>query len=450
MDRRPDLLAIADRVLGWADDDEDVEVVVVRQRETDVRAYEGEVEAFTAAETLGLGVRVVHRGRQGFSYAGTLETDQLADVLREARDNATFASPDEFVGLPAPDGVEPAPLDLYDAHLDRVPPDDKVALAIELERAARAADRRVCGIDSADYGDVAAEVVVANTLGVRSVARETAVYLSVMAVAADGDERQEGFGFSVGRSVDVLDLELAATDAARRATRLLGARPPRTTRLTAVLDPFVTAELLGIVGSTLSGEAVLKGRSLFADRLGDQVASDVVTLVDDPTDPRAFTASTADGEGLATRRNPLVVDGRLQMFLHDSYTGRRGGVASTGSAVRRGFRSTPTPGVQALALVPGSRGQAELLAGIGDGLLVQEVAGLHSGVNPVSGDFSTGVAGLRIRDGELAEPVREATIASTIQRMLLDVVEVGGDLEWLPMAAAGVSLVIADVTLSGR
>ena len=158
----------------------------------------------------------------------------------------------------------------------------------------------------------------------------------------------------------------------------------------------------------------------------------MLTLVDDPTDTRAFTATDTDGEGLATRRNVLIEDGVLQMFVHNAYTARRAGTVSTGSAVRGGFKSTPGVGTQAVSLLPGTQSQAELIAGVGDGILMQDVAGLHSGVNPVSGDFSTGAEGLRIRDGELAEPVREFTIASTLQKMLKDVAAVGNDLEWLP------------------
>jgi PmbA protein len=286
------------------------------------------------------------------------------------------------------------------------------------------------------------------TTGIRSTSRETGCYLSVYVLAGEGDETQTGFGFSIGREPGDLDPERAAAEAVERATRLLGAVKPESARLTVVLDPWVSAQFLGIVGSTLNGESVLKGRSLFADRLGEEVAAPLLTLIDDPTDTAAFTATAADGEGLATRRNVLLENGRLLRFVHKSYTGRRSGGASTGSAVR-GYASTPGVGIQALTLVPGTRTQAEMVADVDDGLLVQGVSGLHSGVNPVSGDFSTGAEGLRIRGGELAEPVREFTIASTIQKMLQDVSEVGGDLEWLPMHAAGVSLVIGDVTVSG-
>ena len=444
-----ELIDIATRVAGWADDGEEVEACVVHERETEIRAYEGEVESLTAAESQGIGIRVVIAGRQGYAYAGTLDDDAIQETLREARDNAAFAEADEFNGLATPDGVATAELDLFDDTLVGFAVDDKVALALELERATRAADDRISGIESAEYVDTIFESAVATSTGVVAAGRETGCYLSSYALAGGDDETQTGFGFSIGRGPAALDPAKAAADAAERATRLLGAVKPPTARLTVVLDPWVTAQMLGVIGHTLTGDAVQRGRSLFADRIGEQVAVDDVVLIDDATDPAAFTASMADGEGLATRRTTLIRGGELEGFLHNSYTARRGRVASTGSAVRPGFKGGPVVGAHALSLRPGTKTQEELIAGIDDGLLVQGVVGLHSGVNPVSGDFSTGAEGLRIRDGAPAEPVREITIASTIQRLLLDIQAIGADLEWLPMSAAGVSVVVADVTMSG-
>ncbi|MEY4362212.1 MAG: hypothetical protein RL391_1518, partial [Actinomycetota bacterium] len=324
----------------------------------------------------------------------------------------------------------------------------KIALAKELERLAIAADRRV-RVDDSNYSDSFGEAAVATTTGIRVSGRENGCYLSVGTLADDGDETQTGFGFTVGRNTYELDVEKAAREAAERATRLLGASKPKSRRVTVVLDPYVTAQFLGIIGSTLNGESVVKGRSLFAHRLGDEVASPLVTLVDDPTNPLAYTATDIDGEGLAARRNVLIDRGRLGMFVQSSYSARRMGVATTGNGVRGGVGGSPSAGCLALQVVPGSRSQAEIVAGIDDGILIQQVQGLHSGVNPVSGDFSTGAAGLLIENGTVGAPVREFTIASTLQKMLLDIAEVGGDLEWLPMRATGVSLVIHDVTMSG-
>ncbi|MGZ4695062.1 MAG: TldD/PmbA family protein [Acidimicrobiales bacterium] len=443
------LLDIGDRVVAMAAPGEQVEAVVSRGRDTEIKAYDGEIESLSSAQSQGVGIRVIADGRQGFAYAATFDDDVLAETLAEARDNAGFATPDEFLGLAEPDGVAVAELDLFSEALEAFPTDAKVELAIELERAVLAADPRISGIESAEYVDVMAEGAIVSTTGIRTMGRETACYVMTYAMAAEGDDVQTGFGFSVGREPGELDVAHAAAQASDRATRMLGAVKPPSERLRVVLDPWVTAQFLGILAYTLDGEAVLKGRSLFAERLGDEVASPLVTLVDDPTDPDAFTATETDGEGLATRRNVLIEGGVLKLFVQNAYTARRSGTVSTGSAVRGGFKSTPGVGCMATSLLPGTATQPELVAAVGDGLLVQDVAGLHSGVNPISGDFSTGAEGLRIRGGELAEPVREFTIASTLQKMLKDVVSVGNDLEWLPMSAAGVSLVIDEVTISG-
>lgn len=443
-----ELLSIGDRIVALAKAGEEVEVVVGRSTSTEVRVYEGNVEQLASATSAGIGVRVIHDHRQGFAYAGSLDEDVLAETLAEARDNATFGTPDEWLGLAEPDGLAIPDLDLFRESLAKVTTEEKIDLAVELEKAVRAQDARITGVEAADYADGVSEGAVVSTTGIRSYGRDTSCYVSTYCVAQDGDDTQTGFGFSVGRSPEDLDVSIAAADASRRATRLLGATQPASGRVTVVLDPYVTAQLLGIIGSTLSGEAVLKGRSLFADRLGEEVASGAFTLIDDATNPLAYSSSETDGEGLASRRNVLIDGGRLNQFVHNAYTARRSGTVSTANAVR-GFSSTPAVGCRALSLAPGTQMQPELLAAVGDGVLISSVSGLHSGVNPVSGDFSTGAEGLRITGGELGEPLREFTIASSIQRMLAEVVAVGADIEWLPMRSAGVSLVVHGITVSG-
>ena len=442
------LLALGDTIVARANDGEQIEAIVVNETDTEVRVFEGDVESFTSATSQGIGIRVINDQRQGFAWAGSLDPDVIDSTLSEARDNATFGSIDPDLDLAEPDGVEMAELDLYNDAVRQFATDDKIALALDLEAQTKDRDPRVMVVESVDYADSVSHGAVVTTKGIRIGGQDSGCYVTATVIAGDEEETQVGFGYSVTRDPSQLDLTHASEMAVDRSTRLLGAVKPPTERLTVVLDPMVTSQFLSIIGSTMSGEAMLKGRSLFADRLGDSVAAASITLVDDPTNPLAFTASEADGEGLATRRNVLIDQGQLQKFVHNSYTGRRLDTASTGNAVR-GFSSTPGVGTIALSLVPGERAQADLIAGIDNGVLIQGVSGLHSGVNPVSGDFSTGADGLRIRNGELAEPLREFTIGSTLQRMLLDVIEVGGDIEWLPSSAAGLSLAVGDITVSG-
>jgi PmbA protein len=444
-----ELQELADRVAGWARDGEQVEAYVARSTHTSVRVFDGDVESLSSAQSEGVGIRVISGHRQGFAYAASLDIDVIAEILAEARDNAAFGEVDEYLGLAEPDGVVAADLDLFRPEMADFPTGRKVDLALEVERATRAADPRIKGVESADYGDTIAEGAIATSLGIRTSSRRTICSISSSALADDGRGTQTGAGYSVARSPDDLDVEKAAGDAARRATRLLGATKPVTQRLTVILEPNITSSIVGLISSLLSGMAVLKGRSFLAGKLGEQVAVPLLTLIDDPTNPEAFGAHRFDGEGLAARRNVLIDNGVVRQFAQNSYTGRRSGLASTGNAVRGGFKSTPGVGSRALSLSPGELDQEALLAQIGDGVLIQSMSGMHSGVNATTGDFSVGIQGLMVRHGEIAEPVREATIASTLQRMMNDVVAIGGDREWLPGGAAGMTLAIGDITLSG-
>ncbi|HUC05392.1 MAG TPA: TldD/PmbA family protein [Acidimicrobiales bacterium] len=444
---------LATSVVEQARPGEGMEVYVTRGSETEVRAYQGEIESLTSADSSGVGIRIVTGGTDGaqvgFSWAGSLEPSVIDDALTEARDNARYATFDPDVVLAQPDGVAAVSLDLWHDGVETTPMDRKVEMALELERATTGTDPRVRRVRGAEYSDSRREVALASTTGIRSTARRTNAYLSVEAIAEDGGDTQIDYAYSVGRSPDELSADDASKDAIVRATRLLGAQKAKSTRCTVVFDPRVVSTILAVVSSALSGEAVVKQRSFFAGRIGEPVANASVTLVDDPTDVRAFGASSHDGEGLACRRNVLISDGVLRMFVYDALSARRARTSSTGSAVRGGFAGTPSAGCRALVLTPGSRSAEEILGQVGEGLFVQSVSGVHSGVNPVSGDFSVGAEGLMISGGALAGPVREVTVASTLQRMLQSVVEVGNDLTWLPGVAAGQTVAIADMSLGG-
>ena len=231
----------------------------------------------------------------------------------------------------------------------------------------------------------------------------------------------------------------------------MGARQPESRHCPVVLDAFVAASFVGFIGGMLSADAVQRGRSLFADREGEEVAGPAFELVDDATDPAGPGSAPFDGEGSATRRTPLIQDGRLLTFLFDVRTARRAGRATTASARRGSYRSPPSVGPSNLIVSEGDADLAQLLAEAGDGLYVTDVAGLHSGVNPVSGTFSVGASGRLIENGEPGAPVRELTIASDLVTMLRGVTRVGAPSRWVPLAGSVKTppLLIEDMAISG-
>lgn len=442
------LMSLADRVLAAGAPGDQIEIVLARSSGISVRVHGGEVEALTASDHSGAGIRVIRDGRLGFAHCGTLDLDVLLDTLEAASDNCNFGEPDPHNALVEPDGVPVVRQQSWSSAVDEFDTDQRIATALELERLATGTDPRVRTARSTSYADGSGASVIASTLGIRAGERFSSCSVSTQPMANADGETQIGASFDAAREPGQLDLELVAAEAVERAVRLLGSQKPPSARLTVLLEPRLALQLMGIVAGMLNGEAVVKGRSPFADRRGEVIASPLLSLRDDPTCSESLGAEEVDGEGLATRPNQLVDSGVLVDFLRDGYVGRRTGEGSTASAVRS-TRSLPGPGAQVLVMTPGTRSFDDLVASIELGLWVNSLTGLHSGVNPVSGDFSVGADGVMIRGGALAEPVRELTLASTLQRLLLDVSEVGGDGIWLPSGHYGASLVIDDVAVSG-
>jgi PmbA protein len=448
-----DLLDLAARVVSWAGGGEGVEAYAVHSVDTSITAFDGEVESMSSSETRGVGVRVVVDGRMGFASTSDVTDEGLGYALAEARSNAAFGTPDPGNVLPAPAGAyEPVP-SIFVSGLENVPAAAKVAAALELERATRAAHPLVTAVDSATYGDSRSSVAIASTTGIAAEYARTDVYAYVAALARTEDDTQTGLGLTQARSFDGLDLSHAAMEAATRAARLIGARKPATARVPVVFDPLVTASFLGVLASALTAEAVQKGRSLFADRAGDAVAQAALSLVDDGRLAEGPAAAPFDDEGVATRRTPVISDGVLRGFLHNTETAARSGgdAASTGNATRGGFNTSPGVAPSNLFLDGVPVPPTEILTRGEGGLYVQDVSGLHSGTNPVSGEFSVGATGLWIRGGALDEPVREVTVSSTLLDILLGIAALGSDRRFYPFGGSygGATVLVAEMTVAG-
>lgn len=449
-----ELLPRLDRIVERAGPGEQVEAFGLDETETVVKAHDGAVESLSSARRVGIGVRVVAGHRVGYCYTVDLDESALREALTEARDNATVGSPDPGNVLAAPLDVPPMDESLiFDGTVETTAPAEKVDAAITLERAARGAPE-ITGTDTAQYGDGVRTAAISSSTGVRASYRRSDAYVLVEALAGRNGSTTSAYGLSMGRSLADVDITAAAEEAVRRATRLLGGRSPSSARVPIVFDPFVTASFLGVLAGGLLAESVQRGRSLFADRVGDRLAPDFVNLIDDGRHPTGPSTVPWDGEGTPTQTTVLLDGGVLSGYLHNvaSATRDAGDTAtSTGNASRPTFSTPPGLSSTNFYLHPGSTPPADLIGSLDSAFYCQQVMGLHSGANPISGDFSVGAAGVMVRGGQFAEPVREATIAGSIPQMLEGIVAIGNDLRFLPFGggAGGVTLIIEGMTLAG-
>jgi PmbA protein len=443
-----ELDAIVERLAAEATGGEGVEAYAELTTETSVSAFQGEVERLTSASSSGVGVRVVADGHLGYAYTADLSDQGLRECLAEARANLEVSGEDP--GNVLPEAAAYQALDgLFDVRQADTAPERKVALALDLEARTRAADPKVTQVESARYGDVVGEVAIASSIGVKGSFAVTHAWCLTIAMATEDGQSQVGYAVDAARALDDLDPGPVAREAADRAVRMLGAAKPATRTVPVVLDRMVAPSLLGVLLAGLSAEEVQKRRSLFADRLGEQVGAAGLRLIDDGRLVAGPGAAPFDGEGVPTRRTVLIDDGVLECFLHNTATAARGDASSTGNARRGSFKSSPGVSAHNLFLEPGELDQAGLLARAGEGLLVQDVSGVHSGANPITGDFSVGVSGLWFRNGELAEPVREATVAAHLLDILKGIEAVGSDLRFTTGSIGGSSLLIGQMTVAG-
>ncbi len=401
----------------------------------EVRVHGGEVESFSAATQSGVGVRAWIGGRVGYAYGTDLSEDGVGAIAARAAEAAAIADEDEFAVPPQPAPIE-AVAGLSDPSVSSWTTAQAAELALSVERTALAADARLVGVEQVVYADSAERVAIASSAGVAGEFESSECFAYLQALAEGEGARETGLGFGLGRGPENLDPEAIGAEAAARATAMIGASKPTSSSCPVVLDPTVAASFAGLIGGALGANAVQRGRSPFAGRLGEELASEAFVLHDDGRDPGGTASAPFDGEGMPRRRTALIEDGRLRAFLYDTYTANREGGASTGSAARQGYRSQPRVAASNLIVSSGTSSFAELLGAAGDGVFVTDVAGLHSGVNPVTGVFSVGASGQAIRAGELAEPLREFTIAGDLGALLGGVRAAGAEARWVPFGGS--------------
>jgi PmbA protein len=421
-------------------------------RSREVRVHGGAVESLTEASGRGVGVRAWIGTRTGYAYGTDLSDAGLAEVAEAAVGAARVADEDESAAAPDPAGEEPPEIEgLRDSGVAETPTAEVIELAKRVERAALDSHDAVSSVEEAVYVDEDGDAAIATSRGVSGSFGASAAYSFLQAMASRGSEVQTGLGFGVGRSPRDLDAEAIGAEAGDQAAAMLGATKPESRNCPVVLSERVTASFAGFIGGALCADDVQRGRSPFADRLGEEVASRALVLADDGTDPGGLATAPFDGEGTPRGRTPLLADGRLLAFLHDSYTARREGARSTGNASRASYRSPPAVSTSNLVLEPGELSLERLLAEAGEGVYITEVAGLHSGVNPVTGRYSVGASGRAIRAGALAEPLREFTIAGDLLGTLAAVKAVGAQTRWVPFggSVSSAPMLVQELAIGG-
>ncbi|HEY1219553.1 MAG: TldD/PmbA family protein [Bryobacteraceae bacterium] len=408
-----------------------------------------ELENLKEAGSRGAGLRILIGQRTGSSYTSDLSTQGIERLVKSAIELAEVTTDDPHAGLPEREelGALSGNLDLYSADVDDLETDARIDLARRAEEAALAADPRIANSEGASFDSSAGRHIFANSRGFAGEYRTSSCSLSVVPVAREGESMERDGWYHAARSLALLEPpELIGRTAAARALRRLHPVKVATQKVPVVFDPRVAASLVENLFEAVHGMLIYRHESFLAGKLGEKVASEKISLIDDATIPGLFGTSPFDDEGVASRRTVVLERGVLKSYLLNTYAARKLGMKTTSNA-SRGLAGNAGIGHGNFFVENGVLPPERIIAGIADGFYVTELIGM--GVNIVTGDYSRGAAGLWIRNGELAFAVSEVTIAGKLQDMLMGVEEVGNDLEFRGSVAAP-TLKIGEMTVGGR
>ncbi len=427
----------------------DSECTIIEGDEFSVSVRKGQVENLKEAGSRGAGIRVLIGQRTGSAYTSDLSPEGIRTMVAGAVEIAAMTSEDPWAGLPAHEelGSLQAKLDLYFDDVAELSTEEKIRRAREAEAAALAVDPRINNSEGASFDSYTGSRVFANSRGFVHSYRTSNCSLAAVPVARQGQSMERDYWMTAARSASRLEApEYVGRTAAQRVLRRLGARKVPTQKAPVVFEPRVARSLLNHLFDAVNGGAVYRKASFLAGKLGQKIASENVTIVDDGTLPGLFGTSPFDDEGIPSRRTVVIDRGVLVSYLLNSYSGRRLGLKSTANA-SRGLTGAAGVGHGNFYLEPGTADVNEILRSVGTGLYVTELIGF--GVNTVTGDYSRGAVGLWIENGELSYPVSEVTIAGTLPEIYAGIAAIGSDLEFRG-ALASPTILVREMTISGQ
>lgn len=425
----------------------EAEVYLRASTATTIRIQDQEVDQFSIADSRGAGIRVVKDGKVGYAFTEDLSGEAILRTFDAALTNAGLIPEGKGTKL-APFAGETVELGLHRPELAGLDVPLKIEKAKTLERIAKGADPRIKNVTSTSYSDTHGYVRIASTAGVDRSYRSSLAWLATVPLLHADGQNKNYYQVKAVRDFDALDPEAIAREGVARAAEKLGAREPQSGSYPVLIAPDPMGDLLQVFAGIFSGKLAQEGKTLLKDKVGEAIASAVVTIVDDPLNVEGFGARPFDDEGCPSQVVRLVEGGVFKGFLHNAETARLAGVASTGHAARASYKGTVEVAPSNLYLAPGERAPEVILGGFAQAVIVTEVTGLHAGANPISGDFSLQAQGFLWEGGERS-PIHNFTISGNFYALLAAISEVASDLEWFTSGIGSPSVLVKELAIAG-
>ncbi|MCM0623423.1 TldD/PmbA family protein [Lysinibacillus sp. OL1_EC] len=409
--------------------------------------YEGELDSYETSEDGGLSLRGVYNGKMGYAYTEKVDEDSISFLIDYVKANADVL--DEYEDLSIFEGsLEYAEHSFYNEELAAVSIPEKIEFLRAIEQKIRAYDPRIVTLDYCILQYYSTERTLANSKKLSLSHKENGLILYLSTVVKEGDELKTGDYLKTTRDFHALDVDTIAKRVAEEALANLGEQSIPSSKYPILLRHDAAASLLNTFMPIFSAENAQKNQSLLKGKMGQQVASKGVTLLNVPYHPDALSGGNFDGEGVATKHQAIITEGTLQTLLHNRKTAAKDGCETTGHAKRESYKDTLSIAPQNIYIAPGQDTQDTLISSLSEGVLVTNLSGLHSGTNSISGDFSVAAQGFHIQDGKLASPVRQMTIAGNFFSLLKNIEAISSDLYFLPSGHGSPSIIVKELAVT--
>ncbi len=424
------------------------EIYIRISKSTSVEYRNKEIEALKEEDEQGAAIRIINNHKLGFSYTSSLDSEDIRKVVKDAHEFSRFTEENPNYRILSFD-LPPKDVNVYDPDILDLSVEALVSYAERIEDAARAYDERIKDFRGISVKKGYGNIGIYNTYGIERGYDFTFIYFSVEVIAEEGEEREMSYNVALSPFLYRIDPEEVGKVAAYKAVSKLGGKVYKTGKFPVVFDPEAEAELLGALFPAFSGENIMKGKSIFVDMLGKEIASPEVTLVNDGTLPEGVSTSPFDDEGVPTRRTEIISKGKLNSYLHSLYSAAYFNTESTGSGFRASVRLLPTVSMANLHLSPGKMTPKDIISGVGEGIYVTSIIGAHT-INPISGDFSVGITGQLIQNGEIVYPLKGMTLAGNLKDFLKGIRIVGNDLKFFPQGIGGSTILVEGLSIGGK
>ncbi len=425
---------------------EDMDIILSEESNFNVKVVKQEIEAYNYSNSRGLGIRVKKDGKIGYSYTEDFSTESFKLIINEAIENANIVEKEELVIFENYKDIE-FDQKIYEAKFEKVSVEEKIQLAKQMESYAFAADPRVKNVNMSVFSNGSNYRKIANSKGLDKETQSNLGFMYLSVIVEENGDTRSSFDFTASRDIKDFNPKELAERCVQKTIALLGKKTIDSKAYPIVFSNDMTGTIIGTFSSVFTAEDVHEGKSLLKGKLNEVIASEKITLMDDAHDPKGFSTAPFDGEGYPTQVTTLIDNGTLRTYLHNTITAHKDNVQSTGNAAR-GYKSSLMVAPSNLKLLAGKVEKADLFNYADEMIEVVALAGMHSGANSISGDFSLSAEGFFYKNGQKMGSLAPFTISGNFYDLLQNTVELANDFEFNSSSIGAPSILVKDLNVS--